>query len=253
MEVLRTSPRTATGRRTRKVIAAAVGDLDRLRLDAGISLRRLAQGADVDAGYLTQIFAGDRQPSIAVLVALATALGADLAVRAYPTTGPVIRDRIQARIVEELVRIAHRSWTRSIEVPVFNPARGFIDLVLDRSSPSEVIAAEVQSRLDRLEQNVRWSQDKARSLPSADVWAGTTGNPTIHRLLVLRSTAATRELARRFERSLTAAYPAPAKEVFHALTKAEGEWPGHEILWADVRGDNATILDRPPRGVAVGR
>jgi transcriptional regulator with XRE-family HTH domain len=253
MEVLRTSPRTATGRRTRKVIAGAVGDLDRLRVDAGISLRRLAQGADVDAGYLTQIMAGDRQPSIAVLVSLAAALGADLAVRAYPTTGPAIRDRIQVPIVEELLRVAHTSWTRSVEVPVFRPARGFIDLVLDRSSRSEIIATEVQSRLDRLEQTVRWSQDKARSLPSADMWAGTTGEPTIHRLLVLRSTAATRGLARSFERTLTAAYPAPARVVFQALTAADRPWPGHGILWADVRGDDATILDRPPRGVTVGR
>jgi transcriptional regulator with XRE-family HTH domain len=235
------------------VIAAAVGDLDRLRVDAGISLRRLAQGADVDAGYLTQIFAGDRQPSIAVLVALATALGADLAVRAYPTTGPVIRDRFQAPIVEELVQIAHRSWTRSIEVPVFRPARGFIDVVLDRTSPSEFIATEIQSRLDRLEQTVRWSGDKARSLPSADVWATSVGEPTIHRLLVLRSTAGTRELARRFEATLMAAYPAPAKAVFQALTAADRPWPGHGILWADVRGDEVRILDRPPRGVALGR
>jgi transcriptional regulator with XRE-family HTH domain len=234
------------------VIEAAVGDLDRLRLDAGLSLRRLAQGADVDAGYLTQILAGDRQPSIAVLVALAAALGADLSLRVYPTTGPVIRDRIQAPIIEELVRIAHRSWTRSIEVPVFRPARGFIDLVLDRSSPAEFIATEVQSRLDRLEQMVRWSQDKAGSLPSAHVWAS-TGEPTIHRLLVLRSTAATRELARRFEGILRASYPAPTTTVFRALTEADRRWPGHGILWADVRGDEVRILDRPPRGVTLGR
>jgi len=235
------------------VIAAAVGDLDRLRVDAGISLRRLAQAAEVDAGYLTQIIAGDRQPSVAVLVALASALGADLSIRAYPTTGPAIRDHLQARIVEELVRITDRSWQRSIEVPVFRPVRGFIDLVLDRRFPADVVASEVQSRLERLEQTVRWSQEKARSLPSSDLWRGRTADPAIHRLLVLRSTSATREVARRFEGTLRAAYPAPARAVFRAITEADRPWPGDGILWADLRGDVATILDRPPRGVAVGR
>jgi len=90
-------------------------------------------------------------------------------------------------------------------------------------------------------------------LPSADVWATSAGEPTIHRLLVLRSTAATRELARRFEATLMAAYPAPAKAVFQALTAADRPWPGHGILWADVRGDKVRILDRPPRGVTLGR
>jgi transcriptional regulator with XRE-family HTH domain len=101
-------------------------------MDAGVSLRQLAIAADIDAGYLTRVIAGTRQPSVAALVALTRALGADLSIRAFPTTGPNIRDRLQAPIVEELVRIATGSWRRSVEVSVIRPARGFIDLVLDR-------------------------------------------------------------------------------------------------------------------------
>jgi transcriptional regulator with XRE-family HTH domain len=233
------------------VIGSALGDLDRLRSDAGISLRQLAIAAQVDPGYLTQILAGDRQPSIAVLVSLAKALGADLSIRAFPTTGPNIRDRAQAPIVEEMLRIAHPSWRRSVEVAVIRPARGFIDIVLDR--PDEVVATEVQSRLDRLEQTIRWSQDKARSLPSSDLWTAIDGDPTVHRLLVLRSTAATREIGRRFESTLHAAYPARARDTFLALTEPATPLPDHGILWADLHGDTVRILDRPPRGIELGR
>ena len=114
------------------------------------------------------------------------------------------------------------------------------------------MATEVQTRLGRVEQSIRWSSDKARSLPSSAVWP-LVGEPTVHRLLVLRSTAATREIARRFEATLRAAYPARAQDVHTALTESDRPWPGHGILWADLRGDAVRILDRPPRGVTLGR
>jgi transcriptional regulator with XRE-family HTH domain len=253
MGTTRGCARTATGRRTRAIVIGILADLERLRIDAGISRRRLARAADVDPGYLTQLVAGERQPSIAVLVALSKALGADLTVRAFPTTGPHIRDRAQAPIVEELVRIADASWRRTVEVPVFRPARGFIDLAFDRARPLEVIATEVQTRLDRLEQLIRWSQDKARSLPSSDLWTSLPGEPMVARLLVLRSTVATREIARRFEGTLTAAYPVRSADLYAALTEPSRPWPGDGILWADLRADTARILDRPPRGVPLGR
>ena len=183
-------------------------------------------------------------------MAIATALGADLSIRAFPTTGPNIYDRTQARIVEALIRVAHPSWHHAAEVAVQRPARGFIDLVLHR--PADFVATEVQTRLDRLEQTMRWSQDKARSLPSSDVWPRGAEEPAVYRLLVVRSTAATREIVRRFEATLRTAYPARTADV-HAALIAGGPWPGDGILWADVHADEARILDRPPRGVALGR
>lgn len=131
----RNSARTANGRRTRRVLAVAVRDLDRMRADGGLSIRQLADAAKVDPGYLSLILRGARQPTVGVLVAVASALGADMSIRAYPTTGPVIHDRIQARIVEELLRFAAPTWIRYVEVPVFRPARGFIDVVFG-STPS---------------------------------------------------------------------------------------------------------------------
>ncbi len=250
--ITRKSLRTATGRHARALTSGAVGEIDRQRQDAGLSISALARGSGVSQAHISQLLSGEREPSIAVLTALTEALGAELSIRVYPGTGPKLRDGIQARIVEELVRLAAPAWRRSIEVPVSRPARGYIDIAFDDPAQCVIVATEVQSRMDRLEQQIRWAQDKARSLPSAELWRFLPNTPTISRLLVLRSTVATRELARRFRATLEIAYPARAAEVHGALIGGAKPWPGAGILWADVHGDVVRILDRPPRGVEVG-
>lgn len=222
-------------------------------MDAGWSRRRLCELAGIDHGYYSRAVLGTREPSVGVLTALARALGGDLAVRFFPKTGPTVRDRHQSAIVEELLRIADGRWSRSVEVRVTRPVRGSIDVTLDARRPATIVACEVQSRIDRLEQTVRWSAEKAAALPSSDMWRTFTEAPTIHRLLVLRSTAATRALARDFELTLAAAYPAPADAAYRALTTGDAPWPGSAILWADLRAGAARIMPYPPRGVSLGR
>lgn len=248
----RRSATTANGRRSRAVTARVLAEFDRARRDAGMSLRQLSTACGVSQPHLSQILAGDREPSISVLTAIATALGGDVSIRFYPTTGPVIHDRAQARIVEELLHIASPEWDASVEVAVQRPARGFIDVVFDSRPLATIVATEVESRIDRLEQSLRWAQDKASSLLSADLWTYLDGNRAISRILVLRSTAANRALARRFETTLRAAYPARTADVYASLTTGS-PWPGPGILWADVRGDAVRILRRPPRGVTPRR
>jgi hypothetical protein len=99
---------------------------------------------------------------------------------------------------------------------------------------------------------VRWAEQKAESLPSAEFWRYLEGGHTVSRLLVLRSTRATRELAIRFEETLRVAYPARSRDVHEALV-GTGSWPGAGILWAEVDGRGARIPDGPPRYVRVGR
>jgi transcriptional regulator with XRE-family HTH domain len=234
-------------------VAKVVTDIDRYRSDAGLSIRRLAELADVSFGYLSQVLTGTREPSVAFLTAIASALGADLSIRLFPNTGPRVRDPIQSRIVEACLRIAAPAWRRWVEVGVVRPSRGTIDLVFDDAARAAILSTEVESRIDRVEQQVRWAADKAASLPSAEMWRTLDGQRTIGRLLIVRSTVPSREIARRFESTLATAYPARASDVFDALTTSTMPWPGHGILWADVRGDEAQILARPPRGVALGR
>jgi hypothetical protein len=212
----------------------------------------LADEAGIDFGYLAQVERGVREPSISSLAAIAMALGADLSVRLYPNTGPHVRDHIQARIVEELLRIAHPRWRCMTEVPVYRPARGRIDVVFHDSAAGEIVSSEVHSQVRRLEQQLGWARLKADSLPSAEFWRFLDAVTTVGQLLVLRSTRATRELARHFEATLRTAYPIPAFQVHQALTGTD-PWLGNGLLWADVTGDTVRILDRPPRGVQFGR
>ena len=184
------------------MVASVSGDIDRLRRDSGLSVSALARASGVSQSHLSQVLAGKREPSIALLVAITKVLGADVSVRVYPTTGPTVRDGIQARIGEELLRIVAPSWRRLVEVPVFRPARGFIDVVFDEPTQAVAVATEIEARIDRLEQQIRWAQDKARFLPSSDMWRSINQERSISRLLVLRSTTATREIARRFHATL---------------------------------------------------
>src|SRR5262249_2603765 len=125
-----------------------------------------------------------------------------------------------------------------------------------RTGP-DIVATEVESSIRRLEQQLRWAHDKADSLPSSTAWSilASTGDPrpTISRLLILRSTRSNREAARMFEATLRADYPARAADIYASLTAGDSPWPGSGILWADVTAGRARILDRPPRGVPVGR
>lgn len=248
----RKRPRTVPGRlatRLRSQVGVQIRDL---RADAGISLRALADAAGVNHGFLARVERGDREPSISVLAAIADALGADLSVRLYPNTGPRVRDHIQAAIVEELLRVAHPRWQRFTEVPVYRPARGRIDTVLYDPVAAVVVATEVHSQVRRLEQQVGWAKLKAESLPSADFWRHASRQPVIDQLLVLRLTRANRELAAQFVETLRVAYPAPTTAAYAAVV-GDGAWPGAGLLWAAVDGDGARILERPPRGVTVGR
>jgi len=157
-----------------------------MRLDAGLSIRRLAAEAGIDDGYLGQCERGEREPSLTVLVAIATALGGDAHVRVYPGTGPRLRDPIQARIVEALVRAADPRWIRHVEVPVYRPARGVIDVVLEDTESHAVLAIEIHSELRRLEQQIRWANEKSAALPSAKFWStDSERSADIHRVLIL--------------------------------------------------------------------
>jgi transcriptional regulator with XRE-family HTH domain len=236
-------------RRTGEIRSALGAEIRRLRTDAGISLTHLARGAGISPAHLSGIELGRSEGSTAVLVAIADQLGADLSIRLYPGTGPRIRDHIQARIVEELLHVVHPRWRRFLEVPVYRPVRGVIDLVLHDPDAAVVVAVEVHSNLLRLEQQLRWAHEKADALPSAELWRSTRPATTASRLLVLRSTRTTRELAMRFGALLATAYPARPADVHAALSTADAPWAGAGLLWATLEGDVAAIMDRPPRRV----
>jgi len=194
--------------------------------------------------FLARIEAAQVQASIPVLTRISVALGADLSLRFYAGAGPRIRDRFQAPMIEALLRDLDPRWTARLEVPIPRPARGIVDLVLtDRASPSTVIG-EAQSELRQVEQQLRWFAEKADAMGA--------GSRPASRLLILRSTEATRVIARRFAATLNAAYPARSSDVVDALT-SDAPWPGDGIVWMRLERGTAELLHHPPRGVALGR
>lgn len=156
-------------------------------------------------------------------------------------------------MVETLLRTIDRRWSPALEVPVTKPSRGVIDLVLTDRSGQVVIAAEVQSELRRLEQQIRWSTEKADGLSARLAEGDASATPReVSRLLVLRSTVATREIARRYEKTLAAAYPARTHDVVLALTASTAPWPGAGLIWMHLHGSKATLMPYPPPQVAIG-
>lgn len=233
----------------------AIGDAYRqAREDAGLSQRQVARLAGISQSYLVEIEAGRATPNVATLTAIAQALGGDLSLRFYPGTGPSIRDHLQARMVEAVIRVLDDRWTPYPEVPVRSPVAGVIDLVLAERRQHLLVASEFHSQLRRLEQQIRWAREKADGLANTPIGVGAGhGSPTTtHRLLVLRSTQTMRSLASDFEATLSAAYPARTAGLVDSLT-GTAEWPGSGVIWVRIDGARTHLLERPPPGVRLGR
>jgi transcriptional regulator with XRE-family HTH domain len=230
------SPRTtAQARRVLDRTHRVLGeDVRRLREDAGITRAALSEASGVDATFLALLEEGLENPSLFTYARLSTALGADLGAHLYPNTGPPIRDRHQARILEWLLGKLHPRWSPYGEVAVRTPARGWIDLVLHDRSAECLVATEIQSNLGQLEQVVRWSGEKRASLPSWDGYSQLGPMSTTSSLLIVRATRTTREIGREFARQLEAAYPAHPEDAIASLSGAR-PWPGSALVWVDLR------------------
>ncbi len=231
----------AAARMAARLHRALADDLERLRADAGIPVAALARAAGVDRGYLHRILAGKEHPSHDTYARIAIALGADLSCRLYPGTGPLVRDGHQARMLEALLASLHPRWTVHTEVPVRHPSRGWVDAVLVDPREGIALAVELQSELRRLEQLVRWSNEKAASLPSWDGWARLDGEPRSSRLMVVRRTRTTRAVAAAFTQQLRIAFPAHPDDAFAALT-GTAPWPGAALVWATVDRSGVRIF-----------
>jgi transcriptional regulator with XRE-family HTH domain len=219
-------------------------------MDAGVTRAELARCAGINRAYLARIESGVGNPSLETLVALSSCLGSEVGVRMFPVAGPRLHDRFQAPMIEALIRLVGAHWRGEPEVPV-PAARGVIDLVLRRPSDGSVVVCECHSELRRLEMVIRRAMEKTHAMKGlAD---GPADGPTnVSTLLLLRSTEATRAVARAYEATLAAAFPAKTRDAIAALA-GNVAWPGAAIVWATVEGFRATIQERPPRGVRVGR
>lgn len=252
MEITAAFVRRETTRRVRRHAHMTGDAIRRMRVGAGLSLAALARAASIHPTHLARIEAGTVVASLPVLIAIGVALGCDTSVRYFEGAGPRLHDRFQAPMVETFLQTLHPDrWRATPEVPITEPARGVIDVVVDEVRSPVTVAAEMQSALTRMEQQVRWMMEKADGLADRRRLEGR--ERAVSSLLVLRSTVDTRALAQRYAATLAAAFPARAMDVLAALTTPEAPWPGSGIIWMRVETGVATLLDGPPRGVSLGR
>jgi hypothetical protein len=144
-------------------------------------------------------------------------------------------------MLEALLEHLHPRWHPFTEVAVRRPSRGWIDAVLHEPREAVAVASELQSELRRLEQLIRWSAEKAASLPSWDGWSSLGTEPRIERLLVVRRTRATRAVAASFAAQLRIAYPAHPDDALAALG-GTSPWSGAAMVWAVVEARGARFV-----------
>lgn len=206
-------------------------EVQRLREDSGLTRAALARAAGIDASYLGDIKAGSARPSHEICLRIAISLGADLPLRLYPSTGPVVRDRLQAPILEALLAGLHPRWHAFAEIATRRPSRGWIDAGLHDPRARVFVATEIQSELRRIEQLLRWSEAKADSVPSWEGWPRLGDEPAISRLLIVRESRTNQAIAAEFRRVLRTAYPADPRDALAAL-RGPDAWPGPALIWA---------------------
>lgn len=243
--------------RAGRVRRSLADDLAALRQDAGLSRAAVARAAKLHPSSVGRIEAGLVEPDLETLCRLATVLGSEVSIKLFAAGAP-LRDRLQAPMLEALLATAHPAWRRSIEVPVVGTVAGVIDCVLGHPVQPLLVATEVQSEIRRAEAAIRRSADKAEALrrapgESAVAMYHAGDRVDVSRLLLLRSTVATRANVRDLERTFAAAYPARMVDALASLRDPAIRWPGPTIIWVHLHGRHATVMDRPPRGVAVGR
>ena len=95
-------------------------------------------------------------------------------------------------MIEALLTALHPRWTPHLEVAVYRPVRGVIDVVLQDRDTLDLVAGEAHSLLHTVEGQLRWAGQKADSLASATgwPWADAVETPRTGRLLLLRSCSA---------------------------------------------------------------
>lgn len=238
------------GRELRRGVGAQILDL---REDRELSLREVGGPAGIDRSVLARAEAGEANLTLDALAAVAVVLGADASVRLYPSTGPRLRDHVQVRLIETLLNRLHHRWLPRLEVPVYRPVRGVIDLVLVDPADRAVLAGEAHSEIRRAERQLRWAAQKVDALSSASGWPWMAGEPRVGRLLVLRSTRATRDVVEAAPALFQAAYPGRTTGAVRALTEPTGAIPDATIVWIELRGTASRLLEGPPRGITVGR
>ena len=225
----------------------AIGrELQRARHEAGLSVRKVGIEAGVDPSHIRRVELGESALSQDALVAVSAVIGHDVSMRLYPSSGPRVRDHVQVRLLDALLRELHPRWKPRLEVPVYRPVHGVIDVVLEDRDANAVVSGEAHSVLHAVDAQIRWAAQKTDALPSADGWPWGMDGPARSRLLLLRDSSALRSMVGSASGVFDAAYPAASMAAFESLV-GDRPWPGSAIVWVHVDGSASRLLHGQPR------
>ncbi len=208
-------------RQARRQAARLGGELAALRLRAGVSQAAVGRAVDVDRTVITRLERGDPRVGLPIRFRVAALLGADLRLSAYAQAGPLIRDAVQARLLERILARLDRRWRTIVEATVPGNSRMSVDLRLD--SPSTTVLCEVESRIGSLEEIIRELHVKRTAFLD--------GGKAISVILALPATRHHRAIVQEHPAIIRAAFPETSSSIEAALVNAELPWPGDGILW----------------------
>jgi transcriptional regulator with XRE-family HTH domain len=183
------------------------------RLSNGLSQAAVANAARISRSVYSRVERGARsEVQFLALARIASVLGLDLFVRAYPA-GPTIRDRAQAALLNELLANVRPPLRHRVDVPLprndERPEYRAWDAVI--SGPRERTTVELETRLYDLQAQVRRFRLKLRDDPPA------------HFLLVVADTRSNRRILADFP-ELLADFPRQ-KRASVLATLRKGEHP----------------------------
>ncbi len=193
-------------RALRRQSMRAAEELRALRIRSDLSQAAVAREVGVARSVLSRLEAGDPGITLRTRFRVATVLGADLRISAFVESGPLVRDRAQAPIVEWILTIAGPFWRRRVEAAVPGAGRRSVDLCL--ASPRAIVLIEVETRVGSLEEIIRELHSKREALAGASLNTGELR--PIFVVLGLPRTRHHAAIVRDLPRTIAAAFPAPS-------------------------------------------
>jgi len=191
------------------------------RLDLDISREQLAERIGVTPSYIGRIERGSANPSVALIEAIADALGLDLRLDVRPPIfpgGPHVRDAVHARCSAYADRhLRTEGWVTAREVEIVQGrSHGWIDLLAFDRRTGTLLIVEVKTRLldlGGLERQVAWYERTALRPALALGW-----RPRRTSLVVLALASEEVDRVVRAHRDLLSfAFPIRAREISRGI------------------------------------